>query len=277
LQFSVSTRIYVLAFWMANILHPATSAEYWCFKAGISKLPSSPVGRSIRMGRISYGWSSAFAHRKELRMTSHTRGMHTLILWSSAAAMIWLAGTVHAQELHGEALVKALQKGGYVLVMRHASSPREVPDKQAANPDNSKPERQLDEVGRNTAIAMGKALRDLRIPIGNVLSSPTYRALETVRLAQFGAPQTFVELGDNGQSMQGGTAAQAEWLQKRVAHLPTGTNTIVVTHVPNITGAFPQLVSGLADGEALIFGPDAKGKAILVTRVKIDEWPAMRF
>jgi hypothetical protein len=33
----------------------------------------------------------------------------------------------------------------------------------------------------------------------------------------------------------------------------------------------------LADGEALIFGPDAKDKAILVSRVKIDEWPAMRF
>ena len=210
-------------------------------------------------------------------MTSHTRGMHSLMLWSSAAAMVWLAGTAPAQDLHGEALVKALQKGGYVLVMRHASSPREVPDKQAANPDNSKPERQLDEVGRDTAIAMGKALRDLKIPIGTVLSSPTYRALETVRLAQFGAPQTFVELGDNGQSMQGGTAAQAEWLQKHVAQFPTGTNTIVVTHFPNITGAFPQWASGLADGEALIFGPDGKGQAILVTRVKIAEWPAMRF
>ena len=124
-------------------------------------------------------------------MTSHTRAMRMLTLWSFAAAMTWFAGTALAQDLHGEALVKALQKGGYVLVMRHASSPREVPDKQAANLDNSKPERQLDEVGRNTAIAMGKALRDLRIPIGNVLSSPTYRALETVRLAKFGAPQTF--------------------------------------------------------------------------------------
>jgi phosphohistidine phosphatase SixA len=210
-------------------------------------------------------------------MTSHTRAMRTLALWSSAAAMLWLAGTAHAQDLHGEALVKALQKGGYVIVMRHASSPREAPDKQTANPDNSKLERQLDEGGRNTAIAMGKALRDLRIPIGSVLSSPTYRALETVRLARFGAPQAFAELGDNGQSMQGGTAAQAAWLQKQVAHFPTGTNTIVVTHFPNITGAFPQLASGLADGEALIFGPDGKGEAILVTRIKIEEWPVMRF
>jgi len=209
---------------------------------------------------------------------SHIRAMSTLPLWSMVAAMLWFAGTAHAQELRGEALVKALQKGGYVLVMRHASSPREVPPKQTANADNSRFERQLDETGRKSAVAMGKALRDLRIPIGNVLSSPTYRALETVRLAQFGTPQTFAELGDNGQSMQGDTPAQAAWLQRRVAHFPTATNTIIVTHLPNIAGAFPQFASGgLADGEALIFGPDSKGQAVPVARVKIEEWPAMHF
>jgi phosphohistidine phosphatase SixA len=191
--------------------------------------------------------------------------------------MLWFAGAMRAQDLHGEALVKALQKGGYVLVMRHASSPREVPDKQTANTDNTMPERQLDKSGRESAIAMGKALRDLRIPIGNVLSSPTYRALETVRLAQFGTPHTSAELGDNGQSMQGGTPAQAAWLQKQVARFPPTTNTIIVTHLPNIAGAFPQVASGLADGEALIFGADSNGRAILVARVRIEEWPGMHF
>src|SRR5438477_9774436 len=123
-----------------------------------------------------------------------------------------LAGFVHAQSLSGDALVKALRHGGYVIVMRHTSSPRAVPDKQTANPDNTKPERQLDEEGRVTAITMGKALHDLNIPIGDVLSSPTYRALETVKYAQLGTARTFAELGDNGQSMQGGTSAQAAWL-----------------------------------------------------------------
>jgi len=182
----------------------------------------------------------------------------------------------HAQTLSGDALVHALQKGGYVIVMRHTSSPREVPDKQIANPDNLKPERQLDAEGRETAAAMGKALRDLKIPIGEVLASPTYRALETVRYAQFGKPQTFEELGDNGRSMQGGTAAQAAWLQKRVTQFPKGTNTVLVTHFPNLTGAFPQLAAGMADGEALIFGPDGKGGAALVARLKIDEWSKLR-
>src|SRR3984893_15815677 len=136
-------------------------------------------------------------------------------LLSGVACVMVLAGIAHAQTLHGEALVKALRQGGYIIVMRHASSPREVPDKRTANPDNVKPERQLDEEGRASATAMGKALRDLKIPIGTVLTSPTYRALETIRYAQFGNPQAFPELGDNGQNMQGGTEAQATWLKKK--------------------------------------------------------------
>ena len=69
---------------------------------------------------------------------------------------------------------------------------------------------------------MGKAIRDLKIPLGDVLTSPTYRALETVRLAQFRNPRTVVELGDAGQSMQGVSEAQAEWLRKKVAEAPNG-------------------------------------------------------
>jgi phosphohistidine phosphatase SixA len=194
------------------------------------------------------------------------------ILLSTTVGMILLAGAAPAQTLSGEALVKALRRGGYVIVMRHTSSPREAPDKQAANADNVKVERQLDETGRTTATAMGKALRDLKIPIGDVLASPTYRALETVKYAQLGNARTYPELGDNGQSMQGGTEAQAAWLRKRVTQFPSGSNTILVTHLPNIAGAFPQ-ASGVDDGEALVFGPDGKGGAALLARIKIEAWP----
>ena len=190
--------------------------------------------------------------------------------------MLLIAAAAHAQTISGEALVQALRQGGYVIVMRHASSPREVPDKQTANADNVKPERQLDETGRATAAAMGKALRELKIPIGEVLTSPTYRALETIRLAQWAAPKPAAELGDNGQSMAGGTEAQAAWLRKRVTQFPAGTNTILVTHLPNLTGAFPQLAAGMADGEALIFASDGKGGAKVVARVRIEDWPKMK-
>ena len=196
-------------------------------------------------------------------------------LLSSAAIMMLLAAAAPAQSLQGEALVKALRQGGYVIVMRHTSSPREAPTKQAANADNLTAERQLDEEGRTTATAMGKALRELKIPIGDVLASPTYRALETVKYAQLGNARAYTELGDNGQSMQGGTEAQAAWLRKRVTQFPSGSNTILVTHFPNIKDAFPQ-ASNVDDGEALVFGPDGKGGATLVARIKIEQWPILR-
>jgi hypothetical protein len=116
--------------------------------------------------------------------------------------------TARAQNLEGAALVRALERGGYVVVMRHASSPSEPPAKDSADVENTRDERQLDEKGRTTATAMGKALHELKIPLGEVLSSPTYRPLETVRYAQLGAARTYSELGDNGKSMQGRTEAQ---------------------------------------------------------------------
>jgi len=193
----------------------------------------------------------------------------------AALSFVLTAGLAHAQMLSSEALLKALRHGGYVIVMRHASSPREVPDKAAANPDNTKPERQLDETGRTTAAAMGKSLRDLKIPIGEIYSSPTYRALETLRLAQLSNPKPTPELGDNGQSMGVTNEAQAAWLKKAVAQFPSGTNTLLVTHFPNLTRAFPQDATGVEDGEALIFGADGNGGAKVVARVKIEEWPKL--
>jgi phosphohistidine phosphatase SixA len=193
------------------------------------------------------------------------------------AALPLFALSAPAQNLEGDALVQALRHGGYVILMRHASSPREAPSKAASNADNVNLERQLDETGRATATAMGEALRKLKIPIGEVVSSPTYRALETVRYARFGSPKTAPELGDNGQSMQVSTEAQTAWLQKRVTQFPPpGANTLLITHFPNISRAFPQESKDVADGECLIFGPDGKGGAALVARVKIEQWPSLR-
>lgn len=184
--------------------------------------------------------------------------------------------TARAQTLSSDALVAALRQGGYVLVMRHASAPREAPSKDIANADNTGLERQLDDAGRTGATAMGKALRDLKIPIGDVLTSPTYRALETVKFAQLANPTRVVELGDGGQSMEGVAETQATWLRARVTQPPRTGNTIIVTHMPNLARAFPDWGSTVSDGEAIVVHPDGKGGITLVGRVKIEEWPRFR-
>jgi hypothetical protein len=124
---------------------------------------------------------------------------------------------------------------------------------------------------------MGAAVRKLGIPLGAVFSSPTYRALETVRVAGLRTPVTDERLGDGGQSMvAGAVSGQATWLREKVSERPkAGLNTIIVTHMPNIQAAFAQDAADLTDGEALVFRPDGHGGADLVAKIKIEDWPTL--
>jgi hypothetical protein len=70
------------------------------------------------------------------------------------------------------------------------------------------------------------------------------------------------------------SGVRAAWLKAKSKEPPApGRNTLIVTHLPNIMEAYPQDIAGLADGEALILGPDAHGGTQVIARVKIDEWP----
>jgi phosphohistidine phosphatase SixA len=188
-------------------------------------------------------------------------------------AVLAVSAKAQTALLSDEALVNALRRGGCVLVMRHASSPGALPEKAVVDPENSKGERQLDEIGRNTARAMGEALRTLRIPIGNVFSSPTYRAQETARLEGLAVQETATQL-DSGKP--DASDPHATWLRQRVSvKPPAGSNTLLVTHAPNILGAFGARASDLSDGETLVFSPDGRGGSPLVARVKIEGWPRL--
>ncbi len=209
------------------------------------------------------------------------RGLFSKLKWL-CLCLVFAGGpggieTAGAETLSGAALITALRQGGCVLVMRHASSPRAAPDKSVVNADNVAGERQLDEAGRTTARGMGTAIKKLRLPIGTVLSSPTYRALQTVRLAGLGRAKAAPELGDGGQGMMADAAsAQSDWLKRKVAEPPgSGSNILIVTHMPNIVGAFGQAAANIADGETLVFHGDGSGPATIVARVKIDEWPEL--
>ena len=196
---------------------------------------------------------------------------------SLLVTLLCLAGQASAETLAGAALIQHLRKGGYVLLMRHASSPTTLPTKQTADPENIAIERQLDEKGRNSAIAMGQAIKKLKIPVGMVLSSPTYRALETVRLASFESPMTFAQLGDGGHSMlASAVGTQTDWLLEKVSERPApGLNTIIVTHMPNIVASFGSIANNLTDGETLVFQPEENGKSDLVAKVKIEDWSSL--
>jgi phosphohistidine phosphatase SixA len=185
--------------------------------------------------------------------------------------------SVVAQPLSGASLLMALRSGGYVLVMRHVSSPPAPPTPSEAERDNAQRERQLDAAGRSTAQAMGEAIRKLHIPIGTIWSSPTYRALETLRLMAVGSPTTSPELAEGSQGMHADSdVARASWLRHAVTVAPAaGTDTLIVTHTPNILAAFDKEAANIAAGETLVFRSDGNGMPMLVARIKIGEWTGL--
>jgi phosphohistidine phosphatase SixA len=196
----------------------------------------------------------------------------------AAAAFIALAGPVARSAggapLAAPELIERLRAGGCVLVMRHAQSPDALPNALTAKADNPHRERQLDAAGEAGARAFGAAVRALHVPIGPVDSSPTYRARETVRLAGLGEPRLIEQLAESKRGMSGAAErSQIEWLRRAVRrHPPRHSNTLIVTHTPNIVGAFGGPAAGIQAGESLVFEPRRAGGARLLGRITVAEW-----
>ena len=140
-------------------------------------------------------------------------------------ALAALGAQLVAQAAEPRSIVSLLHEGGYVIVMRHGATNRDMADTDPLNvgdPGNVAKQRQLSERGRETARDVGAALKALR---------------------KFA-----------------GTPPAA------------GTNTLLVTHKPNILDAFGKDWFDVREGEASIFRPDGSGKYELVERVPADRW-----
>jgi len=93
-------------------------------------------------------------------------------------------------QLTDMALVKALRAGGFNIYFRHVSTDwsqsddvREADDWRSCDPLRM---RQLSPAGRATARAIGEAMRQLDIPVAEVLASPYCRTVETAELMGLG-------------------------------------------------------------------------------------------
>jgi phosphohistidine phosphatase SixA len=81
----------------------------------------------------------------------------------------------------------ALVKGGHVAVIRHGNAPPGYGgDPPGFKIDDCKTQRNLDELGREQARALGEAFRNHGVRVDRILSSPWCRCLETARLMAVG-------------------------------------------------------------------------------------------
>jgi phosphohistidine phosphatase SixA len=169
-------------------------------------------------------------------------------------------------------LVAALRKGGYVLYFRHAKTDRSQQDTDPHDLANCATQRNLTDEGRADARAIGEAFRALQIPVGTVLSSAYCRAREHALLSfdQVTAEPSLVlpdPLPDDERQRN------KEALQRLLATPPPpGTNTILVSHSPNVKAAAE--VDLPVEGGAVILRP-TDGIPTVVAHVLPSEWTSL--
>jgi broad specificity phosphatase PhoE len=173
-------------------------------------------------------------------------------------------------------LADALRAGGYVIVLRHGATLPDKVEMEAVRPDTIAAQRQLNDKGKAQATSFGEALRRIGIPIGSVYTSDLDRAYETAVLAGFTTIEKTADLTEGGGAASPDeTARRADAFRKLLATPPKpGTNTVLVTHKPNIVDALGKGWSEVREGEASIFRPE-NGTATLIARVQMEDWPRM--
>jgi broad specificity phosphatase PhoE len=170
-------------------------------------------------------------------------------------------------------VLKLLRGGGYVIVFRHGATHADQADTDPLNLDNVAKQRHLNDKGRADAKAVGDVFRSAAVPIGRSYSSRFYRAVETARLIGGKEPQPTLDVTEGGQVVSPNeNTRRMQALRALVATAPDpGTNTLIVSHKPNILDAFGKDWFEIKEGEASIFKPEGNGFS-LVARVQIGQW-----
>jgi phosphohistidine phosphatase SixA len=192
------------------------------------------------------------------------------------AILLALVGTAWSQTSPPVgAVLKLLGAGGYVIVFRHGATNADQADTDPLNFDNVAKQRQLNDTGRADAKMVGEVFKAATIPIGKSYSSRFQRAMETARLIGGKEPQATLDVTEGGLVVSPNeNNRRTQALRALVGTLPDpGTNTLIVTHKPNILDAFGKDWFEIKEGEASIFKP-ASGTYVMVARVQIAQWAA---
>jgi broad specificity phosphatase PhoE len=217
-------------------------------------------------------------HRRSFTVAAVALGL--LALAPAARAQMAPASTRMAQATSAKTptddamLARALRAGGHVILIRHGATFNDQADTDPFNLANIGAQRQLNDKGKALAKAFGAALHEAGVPIGKVYTSKIHRAYETATLAGYTDIETTIDLTLGGLIISPDEEGRrADALRAMLATTPkAGTNTLLVTHKPNILEALGKDWWDVKEGEASIFRPE-NGRYLLVARVQMSDWP----
>jgi len=173
-------------------------------------------------------------------------------------------------------VVQALRTGGMVIVVRHGATFPDQADTDPLNFDNTAAQRNLNDNGKALAKAFGDSIRQAGVPVGKVYTSKYNRAYETAVIAGFKDIEKTADITEGGLVVSPNeNNRRVNAFRKLIGTTPMpGTNTILITHKPNVVDALGKDWFDVKEGEASIFRPE-NGSYKLIARVQMEEWPRL--
>jgi len=182
------------------------------------------------------------------------------------AAIGFILGLLCAGAAAADGVWEQLQKGGYVLLMRHAQTEPGTGDPPGYTLADCRTQRNLSSEGRAQARRTGEAFRTRGIVVNEVRSSAWCRCMDTAMLAFDNASvwPALNSLFDAPERRE----AQSEQVQAFVRSVQPPRNVMLVTHQVNITALTGEPV---ASGEIVVVKAAAKpdGELTVVGRLKV--------
>ena len=171
-------------------------------------------------------------------------------------------------------VASALQRGGLVLVMRHAATDFSNPDQDPVVLSDCRTQRNLNAHGRADARTIERGVRRLRLRIGSVFASPFCRTKETARLAfgRFRISQPLLNTIDAEHDVS--WRRQIRAARRLLGTKPApGMLTALVTHGSVVGDTTGQT---LEEGETLVFRPLGSNRFRLLGRILPSEWQMLK-
>ena len=180
----------------------------------------------------------------------------------------------HVAQFSGPQLLEELKKGGYTVYFRHAKTDRKQVDTENSDLEYCETQRNLSDDGRKKAAAIGKALKEAGIPVGNVSSSPYCRCKDTASLALGNGYEVLDDLQFAINAPPEKRKQREETLKNLLGSAPEdGTNNFMVSHTGNLKEAMK--IWPKPEGVMVVFKPQGDSHAEYMGMIKPDEWPGM--
>jgi phosphohistidine phosphatase SixA len=186
----------------------------------------------------------------------------------SIVLLLGIGVSAEAQQPKGALGIETARRGGVVIVCRHGITDSANENETTLRYDDPSTQRRLSAEGERQAEALGKAFRELEIPVAEVITSPMQRARRTGELA-FGEVRLDSMWHTRGENYVGpNRQLRAEMLGQTVER---GTR-VIISHIGTISSVLPSIRGQLDEGDCAVVRPRGGAQYDVVDVVPWRSW-----